>query len=931
MPTPSELVGKLDMQRLLAEEIAKLDEALQTTFLLHHYEDWTAAEIAARTETPEGTVRWRLARAREVLRDRLDAHSGGDRSVWTRALVPWLAPHSASTEPGARPSDGSGAASTTTPAGASMPLLLAMSTTLKIALVATPIALTALGLSLYLGGGAVSRTPGTRSDADARAAPATTAIEAERDGPRARIGVPAQPAASKLTPGTAGEQGAAHTVARLRAVDESAQPIAGATVTLHGRSVVTDDAGRAEFEVRRPEHGAHFVVFSAGHARTRLTAHSLEAGAVVDLGDVVLPPGGGVRGTVVDAEGHPLAGAALDWRERDMLSVLVDEDAWRPSSGGLAITDDEGRFELLGLPLERGRVWAFFDDLSPTSSELVAISVGELVDAGELTLAPVQANEVLRGQVLAPDGTPVHPCMVRLRSRTLFRSTSLSATTDADGAFDVRVDPGLHYTVSAQPPDAAWNEARVSGARGGQVLELRFVEAPRFLLDVTNDRGEALERFTVTLEPEDADVPGRVASFEPDDVREVRALAGRFTLEVSAPLHASASFGPFDSAALPTVVACELRSVPGLSGRVRRHDGSPLVAAALELKRPARESVVQDGFPVRVEDAVVERAGVDDQGRFALTPDEPGEYRLFVVAEGCARIELPLTFDPRGGLDVGTLTLTPGGSLEGRVLAAPGETVAGTIVGLSRGDGYARTQRVGADGTFRFEHLTPGLWWLVEHDREVGPWGSSSQTSGFAPHAAPPSNVVVDEGRVTHADLDLAATPGLALDLTWGARNLSRATAKLTEMSPVSFTRSDDRPQMRLTAEGRGHVPVRRPGDYHLLIELGGDDPWNLLDELTLDTVDATWSLATETGRVDVTGLPVDDGRMRFLVWRWGTRTGLRPLTPDANGACTVVTAPSGELRVVVADRTTLSDDPNDWEVVRTFELAAGESVTVEL
>ena len=68
-----------------------------------------------------------------------------------------------------------------------------------------------------------------------------------------------------------------------------------------------------------------------------------------------------------------------------------------------------------------------------------------------------------------------------------------------------------------------------------------------------------------------------------------------------------------------------------------------------------------------------------------------------------------------------TLELREGGAIAGRVRVPPGPDASGRIVGISRGDAHARTQRTGADGSFRFEHLTPGPWQVRLVDAEIYP------------------------------------------------------------------------------------------------------------------------------------------------------------------------------------------------------------------
>src|SRR5262245_61298797 len=73
LPSPAELVERAELRRLLVASVLALDEAERTAILLRYFEGLTAEEIARRAEIPAGTVRSRLSRGLERLRERLEA------------------------------------------------------------------------------------------------------------------------------------------------------------------------------------------------------------------------------------------------------------------------------------------------------------------------------------------------------------------------------------------------------------------------------------------------------------------------------------------------------------------------------------------------------------------------------------------------------------------------------------------------------------------------------------------------------------------------------------------------------------------------------------------------------------------------------------------------------------------------------------------
>ncbi|MBI5435452.1 MAG: sigma-70 family RNA polymerase sigma factor, partial [Planctomycetes bacterium] len=97
VPSTDEIVERETARRSVIESLVVLREPYRTTILLRFYEDLSPAEVAERLGVPLETVRTRLKRGLALLRERLDARSGG-REQWTLALLPLAAPRGASFE-----------------------------------------------------------------------------------------------------------------------------------------------------------------------------------------------------------------------------------------------------------------------------------------------------------------------------------------------------------------------------------------------------------------------------------------------------------------------------------------------------------------------------------------------------------------------------------------------------------------------------------------------------------------------------------------------------------------------------------------------------------------------------------------------------------------------------------------------------------------
>jgi RNA polymerase sigma-70 factor (ECF subfamily) len=78
VPSPEELLERMQALRWLAEHVTALDEPYRQTLLLHFFEGLSSADISRATGTPEGTVRWRMKVALDRLRAALaDEEEGG--------------------------------------------------------------------------------------------------------------------------------------------------------------------------------------------------------------------------------------------------------------------------------------------------------------------------------------------------------------------------------------------------------------------------------------------------------------------------------------------------------------------------------------------------------------------------------------------------------------------------------------------------------------------------------------------------------------------------------------------------------------------------------------------------------------------------------------------------------------------------------------
>ena len=87
-PAAEATLAGLESHRLLATLVAELPEPYRQTIIWRYFEERSAADIAAMTGVPAGTVRWRLKTGIDRLRGQLDARAGG-RDAWMALLAPF--------------------------------------------------------------------------------------------------------------------------------------------------------------------------------------------------------------------------------------------------------------------------------------------------------------------------------------------------------------------------------------------------------------------------------------------------------------------------------------------------------------------------------------------------------------------------------------------------------------------------------------------------------------------------------------------------------------------------------------------------------------------------------------------------------------------------------------------------------------------------
>lgn len=449
---------------------------------------------------------------------------------------------------------------------------------------------------------------------------------------------------------------------RCRVVHADGHPAVGATVVVgaigsHPGAVplgVTDAEGRLSMELA----GTMLVVGArlAGYAPAPLTNCHRRP----DLTLVLPGPEAVVQGFVVDADGHPVARAMLEFGPRQHWTQGMDEVepgiVVMPPTPQVVVTDAEGRFtvgELTAVP-RRVRIRA------------------EGFAAFETVVAPVagQVSEVrwqlgvasrLQGQVVDEQGLPVR-ASVALDDE---RGGEYRVCTDA-GSFEFLHAPSDVQQVHVHAAGFAPRVVEPAAARPGAApIVLR--RWPRYDLRLVDERQQPLVNWPVCLVPREGE---RQRTDEAGRLQIAAATFGVPQLLVSPPLAVDAVIPlPWPTTAMPAV-PCDIvvpdAMVPTaeVRGVVIGADGAEVSTATVELRSPTGDRL-----------AAAERAG-----RFHFVAVPAGDWQLWVRRSGRHTFDppVPVPTVKRGEVrDVGNVRAPAEGTLRVQVRTADGRRPAG--------------------------------------------------------------------------------------------------------------------------------------------------------------------------------------------------------------------------------------------------------------
>jgi len=747
IPSAEELVAHAQMQQRVARLVLELPEPLRATVLLRFFQGLSAADIARAQGIPAATVRSRLKDALDRIRAALDTEHRGDRRAWAVLLAPLV----------------SGVPNPAAPIAGG----LIVKTTVKIviALVIAAALLVGTRLGGLWGGSAGSRAPSAAAKAPtppaqkppapapATAAATTRALPAvhdddpkgslrlegqvidDHDAPvaGAMVAIDTNPARVVTTEAdgafvfeglirrdyrieaTQGDRYGGP--ARLRLGDKT-EPVTirlrrGGTLevvvseTATGKPVAAADVELRSTLTWRGKTGADGVAKLTGVGATwsslAARAEGFAPGAMMvntsgspDTFDRIalsLSRGAPVSGRVVDDKGKPVAGARVVATNASEPLPVVD-----PRRDGV-VAGTDGRFSIPVVAAGTWRLTASHGDLAPTTSVPITVDGEHARTDIELVMA---AGAVVRGTVKDTAGAPVAGAYVSVVAQgyVLWRARR-QAFTAADGTFAIAGLPPRPVDV------VAWHESGASAIVPADLASKRE-QAVALTLDITgtlhgtvvDSKGQPIAEAQVIAEPEwSTGTSDRAAWTVYGTQPTVADQAGAFSFS-------GLPAGTYRvRAARPGAADTTLALTPGTAAAT---NGPPIKVTVPDEGRALGKVLLPDGKPpLAFKLTLGGTSGVafaSKDGTFAL-PAAGGTYPLTINGPGFLELTKDVTIADGKDTDLGTITVTPGRSISGRVVDDHGVPVARATVAagmLLTGGGadlYIKDESIGANDT----------------------------------------------------------------------------------------------------------------------------------------------------------------------------------------------------------------------------------------
>ncbi len=446
--------------------------------------------------------------------------------------------------------------------------------------------------------------------------------------------------------------------------DEGGKPIAGAEVTVNSKrehAVKTGDDGVATVS---PVHSGWFSAsatapgYAPGQTFGSVASHG--TGHAV----IKLHKGVAIAGRVIDETGKPIGKAHV--------SVA---GMFGNSAGDDVVTDPKGQFSIIAASTGTRALSVTDGEHAPAKS--APITVGDRPVTGvEITM---QAGGVVAGRVIDTDGAAVPFATVRISSsggQMMWAGASRQATTDRAGTFTLRGLARTKLTARAESDLAASKVVDVdlhdTAERKG--LELRLDVRGTISGVVTDETGQAVGEVQVNAFPD----------LLSDGGAQAEALAGMSSAHTD-------GAGAFTIRGLPDG-AYKLWASRGADGdRGWGETGTKAKAGDRDVKITlAAPGSITGTIEIAGSSAAPTLANIQvgyqpatavDKGVIKVDDVTPGTYDVRLRGVDFAEHVLKgVKIDPGKATDLGTITVTRGRRVTGKVVDATGSPVAGATV-----------------------------------------------------------------------------------------------------------------------------------------------------------------------------------------------------------------------------------------------------------
>lgn len=570
-------------------------------------------------------------------------------------------------------------------------------------------------------------------------------------------------------------QATEHQQVWLRFVDAQKHPVGGVEVKLRvqdrreplGRSTA-DGALVIDVPWTWPEeeHGFEAIAEARGF-QLEIVSGKMLRGVDLDLGDIELKPGASATGRVIDRDKKPVAGATVR-------AIPTRPDGRTMKKGALvATTDEQGRYELLGLTPGKVRMWARHERTRWKNLPELEVKAGDALHDLDFMVDALPDDQVVSGTVVDPSGQPIAGAELRTLIKEPDGPSMLpaKATADEKGHFDLYLpdQPAEAFWIDVEDPKARFGEISYADAvPGDRALRIVLPAVQTIALEVKDASGKPIEEFGWAVRfqrarggtQEDA-----ADAHHPGGVADLRAPSRTFSLTVHSRLYSPKDFGPYDPKSLPPKITVALEHLPSIAGRVTA-GGKPVPGAFVQVIKPeahALSGTAIEGYAKLVTPLRGLNAIADEQGRFEIpVTASAGEVHVRGWARGWC--EGVATGFKSGAHDV-VVELGTGGTLEGKVLLPNGADPTGLFVEVYRDRtsaeyGTNKTQRmrtpVTADDTYRIEHIAPGPW-LVRLVFPPARRSVDTEALGL------PMLCTLESDKTVHLDIDVRARKACVL------------------------------------------------------------------------------------------------------------------------------------------------------------------------